>query len=78
MNLKERIGRALAVARIERGKTQPQAAAGVGLTISSISNIERGIHGRATSWQVLATYYGVTARELLERAARIPEPEETK
>ncbi len=43
--LKEKFGLRLQALRIEADMTQEELAVAVGLTVESISNIERGIHG---------------------------------
>lgn len=43
--LRKQFGRRLQRLRIEGRTTQEQLAAQVGVTIESISNIERGVHG---------------------------------
>lgn len=76
MEFEERVGRALAVRRHELGKTQAEVSKVVGLSTVAISRLERGHRASPKSWKRIANHYGITARELLERAARIPEPEE--
>jgi len=44
-NLKTKFGHRLRVLRKQAGLTQEQLAEDVGLTIESISNIERGLYG---------------------------------
>jgi len=43
-SLKQQFGKRLKVLRSQNGMTQEQLADAVGLTVESISNIERGIH----------------------------------
>lgn len=43
--LKKQFGKRMQALRISAKMTQEQLANGVGVTIESISNIERGIHG---------------------------------
>jgi len=43
-SLKQQFGKRLKALRRKRGMTQEQLADAVGLTVESISNIERGIH----------------------------------
>jgi len=43
-SLKQQFGKRLKVIRGRKGMTQEQLADAVGLTVESISNIERGIH----------------------------------
>lgn len=44
-SLKKQFGKCLQQVRMMRGLTQEELAEQVGLTIESISNMERGIHG---------------------------------
>jgi len=44
-NLKQKFGKKLQVLRKASGLTQEQVAQKTNLTIESISNIERGVHG---------------------------------
>lgn len=43
--LKESFGKRLQQIRIDMGLTQEQLADEIGITVESISNIERGVHG---------------------------------
>jgi transcriptional regulator with XRE-family HTH domain len=43
--LKQHFGKKLKILRVQKGMTQEQLANAVDLTVESISNIERGIHG---------------------------------
>lgn len=45
LSLKKQFGKRLQQIRMMRGLTQEELAEQVGLTIESISNMERGIHG---------------------------------
>ncbi len=71
-----RMGRALRGLRAERGKQQIEVAHELGVTPVTLRNVELGHSAPGHTWQRIANHYGITARELLERAARIPEPEE--
>ena len=64
------------VARKERDKTQRAAAKELGISYQTLSYIERGHVAPGHEWERIASHYSLDARELLERAARIPEPEE--
>jgi transcriptional regulator with XRE-family HTH domain len=61
-DLKKQFGKRLQALRTERGMTQEQLAAEIGVTVESISNMERGIHG--PSFEKL---------ERIARALRVPE-----
>jgi DNA-binding XRE family transcriptional regulator len=71
-----RVGRALRGLRAERGKRQTEAAKSIGISALTLRNVELGHSAPGHTWQRIADHYGISARELLERAARIPEPEE--
>ncbi len=71
-----RMGRALRGLRAEHGKLQTEAAKDIGVSALTLRNVELGHSAPGHTWQRIANHYGITTRELLERAARIPEPEE--
>lgn len=63
--LKEHFGKRLQQLRLEAGFTQEQLADEIGVTIESISNIERGIHGpKFETLEKLAAALDITVKEL--------------
>ena len=63
--LKEDFGKRLQQLRLETGLTQEQLADEIGVTIESISNIERGIHGpKFETLEKLAGALDVAVKEL--------------
>jgi transcriptional regulator with XRE-family HTH domain len=63
--LKEDFGKRLQQLRLETGLTQEQLADEIGVTIESISNIERGIHGpKFETLERLAVALDVSVKEL--------------
>ncbi|PCJ85515.1 MAG: transcriptional regulator [Thiotrichaceae bacterium] len=65
--LKEDFGKRLQTLRLEADMTQEVLANEIGLTVESISNIERGIHGpKFDNLEKLADILGVPVRELFE------------
>ena len=65
-------GALLKAARLERGETQAQAAQNMGISVSTLSRLERdGVSGRTRFLSVVlkvVTYYGISCDELLEHA----------
>jgi len=65
--LKVSFGKRLQALRSSKGITQEQLAAEVDLTIESISNIERGIHGpKFENLEKIAATLKVPVKELFE------------
>jgi len=65
--LKEDFGKRLQSLRREAEMTQETLADEIGLTVESISNIERGIHGpKFDNLEKLAAILDVPVRELFE------------
>lgn len=65
--LKENFGKRLQELRVEADITQEVLADEVGLTIESISNIERGIHGPTfENLEKIAIALNVPVKELFE------------
>ena len=65
--LKEDFGKRLQTLRLEADMTQEVLANEIGLTVESISNIERGIHGpKFDNLEKLADILDVPVRELFE------------
>lgn len=65
MSLKRRFGHRLACLRKSRGLTQDQLAERCGVSVDTISNIERGIHGpRFDLLESLADSLAVSVTEL--------------
>ncbi|WP_331351771.1 helix-turn-helix transcriptional regulator [Cellvibrio sp. UBA7671] len=66
-SLKKQFGKRLQQVRSSRGLTQEELAEKVGLTIESISNIERGIHGPSfDNLEKITTALNVPAKSLFE------------
>jgi transcriptional regulator with XRE-family HTH domain len=66
-NLKVRFGKRLQALRAEQGITQEQLANAVDLTVESISNVERGIHGpKFNNLEKIANALNVQVKELFE------------
>jgi transcriptional regulator with XRE-family HTH domain len=66
-NLKVRFGKRLQALRAEQGITQEQLANAVDLTVESISNVERGIHGpKFNNLEKIANVLNVQVKELFE------------
>lgn len=64
-DLKLNFGSHLQALRNSKGITQEQLAAEVGITVESISNIERGIHGpRFDNLEKIARALGTPVKEL--------------
>ena len=64
-DLKTNFGAHLQALRNSRGITQEQLAAEVGITVESISNIERGIHGpRFDNLEKIARALGAPVKDL--------------
>ena len=65
--LKKKFGKKVQNLRLEAGITQEQLADAVGLTIESISNIERGIFGpKFDNLEKIAKVLGVPVKELFD------------
>lgn len=65
--LKTRFGKRVQALRIEAEVTQEQLADAAGLTVESISNIERGIYGpKFDNLEKIAKVLGVPVKELFE------------
>ena len=65
--LKKKFGQKVQSLRLEAGITQEQLADAVGLTIESISNIERGIFGpKFDNLEKIAEVLGVPVKELFD------------
>jgi len=65
--LKKKFGQKVQGLRLEAGITQEQLADAVGLTIESISNIERGIFGpKFDNLEKIAEVLGVPVKELFD------------
>ena len=65
--LKKSFGKRLQTLRTSMGITQEQLADAVGLTVESISNIERGVYGpKFDNLEKIAATLGVPVRELFE------------
>ena len=65
--LKKNFGQKVQSLRLEAGITQEQLADAVGLTIESISNIERGIFGpKFDNLEKIAEVLGVPVKELFD------------
>ena len=65
--LKNRFGKRVQALRLEAGVTQEQLADAAGLTVESISNIERGIYGpKFDNLEKIAKLLGVPVKELFE------------
>lgn len=66
-NLKQKFGKKLQTLRKASGLTQEQIAQETGLTIESISNIERGIHGPTfDNLEKIAMAMGVEVKQLFD------------
>ena len=66
-NLKQNFGKKLQVLRKSAGLTQEQVAQATNLTIESISNIERGIHGPTfENLEKIAAVINVEVKELFD------------
>ena len=66
-DLKVTFGTRLQVMRNMKGITQEQLAAEVGITVESVSNIERGIHGpRFDNLEKIARALDIPVKELFE------------
>ena len=67
VQLKEDFGKRLQVLRIESDITQEKLADDVGLTVESISNIERGIFGpKFENLEKIARSLNIPVKELFE------------
>jgi transcriptional regulator with XRE-family HTH domain len=65
--LKKNFGKKVQTLRVEGGITQEQLADAVGVTIESISNIERGIHGpKFDKLEKIAQVLGVAVKDLFD------------
>lgn len=65
--LKENFGKRLQELRVEADITQEMLADEVGVTIESISNIERGIHGpKFENLEKIAVALNIPVKELFE------------
>ena len=65
--LKKKFGQKVQSLRLEAGITQEQLADAVGLTIESISNIERGIFGpKFDNLEKIAEVLGVPVKALFD------------
>lgn len=65
--LKKKFGKKVQSLRLETGITQEQLASAMGLTIESISNIERGIYGpKFDNLEKIANVLGVAVRDLFD------------
>lgn len=65
--LKEQFGKRLQTLRAEKGLTQEKLADEVGVTVESISNIERGIYGpKFENLEKISNVLGVKVKELFE------------
>lgn len=65
--LKTKFGKQLQALRLKVGVTQEQLADQTGLTVESISNIERGIHGpKFDNLEKIAKALGVPVKDLFE------------
>ena len=65
--LKKKFGQKVQRLRLDAGITQEQLADSVGLTIESISNIERGIFGpKFDNLEKIAKVLGVPVKELFD------------
>lgn len=66
-NLKQQFGKKLQALRKASGLTQEQIAQETGLTIESISNIERGIHGPTfDNLEKIATAMDIEVKQLFD------------
>lgn len=67
MQLKKQFGKRLQQCRVASKLTQEELAERVGLTIESISNMERGIHGPSfDSLEKISNALGIPAKTLFE------------
>mgnify|MGYP003577890096 FL=1 len=67
MQLKKQFGKRLQQCRVANKLTQEELAERVGLTIESISNMERGIHGPSfDSLEKISDALGIPAKKLFE------------
>ncbi|PUA27913.1 MAG: transcriptional regulator [Cellvibrio sp. 79] len=67
MQLKKQFGKRLQQCRLARKMTQEELAEKVGLSIESISNMERGIHGPTfDSLEKIITVLKIPAKKLFE------------
>jgi len=65
--LKEQFGKRLQQLRTDAGLTQEQLAAKIDLSIESISNIERGIHGpKFENLEKIAKVLKIPVKEMFE------------
>ena len=67
MQLKKQFGKRLQQCRVASKLTQEELAERVGLTIESISNMERGIHGPSfDNLEKISNALGIPAKTLFE------------
>jgi len=67
VQLKKQFGKRLQQCRVASKLTQEELAERVGLTIESISNMERGIHGPSfDSLEKISNALGIPAKTLFE------------
>ena len=67
VNLKQKFGKRLQALRKVSGLTQEQVAQATNLTIESISNIERGVHGPTfDNLEKIAAAVNVEVKELFD------------
>jgi transcriptional regulator with XRE-family HTH domain len=72
--LKAKFGKRLQSLRLNAGVTQEQLADEMGLTVESISNIERGIHGpKFDNLEKIAKVLGVPVKDLFEFDSASPQ-----
>ena len=72
--IKARFGKRLQSLRLNAGVTQEQLADAMGLTVESISNIERGIHGpKFDNLEKIAKVLGVSVKDLFEFDSASPQ-----
>ena len=65
--LKVQFGKRLQQLRMQAGMTQEQLAAEIDLTIESVSNIERGIHGpKFENLEKIADALNISVKEMFE------------
>jgi transcriptional regulator with XRE-family HTH domain len=66
-NLKKDFGNKLRSVRLEKGITQEQLAAEVGITVESISNLERGLYGpKFENLEKIAESLNIPVKELFD------------
>jgi len=65
--LKNNFGKRLQVLRLEADMTQEELADGIGVTVESISNIERGVFGpKFNNLEKIAVVLNIEVKELFD------------